>query len=74
MSDNLSEYVTTQEAAELLGVTQRRVRALIEAGRLPGTKLGNTRVLLIKRSDLALVADRKPERPWSKKVGQPKKK
>lgn len=53
--------LTTSEAAERLNVSMRRVRALIEAGRLPSKQFGRDH--LIKESDLGLVAERKPGRP-----------
>ena len=55
------KLLTTREAAEILGVSVRRVQALISAGRLPATKHG--RDWLILSVDLARVADRKPGRP-----------
>jgi excisionase family DNA binding protein len=55
------KLLTTQEAAERLGVTSVRVRAMILAGRLPAEKFGH--VHMIREEDLALVADRKPGRP-----------
>src|SRR5262245_52980728 len=55
------KLMTTQEAAERLGVTSVRIRAMILAGRLPAEKFGH--VHMIKEEDLALVADRKPGRP-----------
>lgn len=55
------EYLTTGEAARLLGVTARRVQTLINAGRLPATKVG--RDWLIARADLDAVRERKPGRP-----------
>ena len=53
--------LTTPQVAARLGVTVRRVQALIHAGRLPSQQLGRDH--LIKESDLKLVADRKPGRP-----------
>jgi excisionase family DNA binding protein len=53
--------MTTREVAERLGVTQSRVRALIQSGRLPSEQYGRDH--LIKESDLKLVEDRKPGRP-----------
>lgn len=53
--------LTTQEAAERLGVTAIRVRQLIADGRLPAEKFG--RDYMIKEEDLRLVEDRKPGRP-----------
>lgn len=60
---NMSEkdLLTTREVAERLNVSLRRVRALIEAGKLPSQQLGRDH--LIKESDLKLVKDRKPGRP-----------
>jgi len=60
--------LTTSEAAARLNVSMRRVRALIEAGRLPSKQFGRDH--LIKESDLKLVADRKPGRP-AKQNGNP---
>lgn len=56
--------LTTQQAAERLGVTTARIRAMILSGRLPAEKFGH--VHLIREEDLALVADRKPGRPKTK--------
>ena len=53
--------LTTSEVAERLGVSLRRVRQLIEEGRLPSQQFGRDH--LIKESDLKLVEDRKPGRP-----------
>lgn len=53
--------LTTSEVAGRLNVSMRRVRALIEAGRLPSQQFGRDH--LIKESDLRFVADRKPGRP-----------
>lgn len=52
--------ISTTEAAARLGVSQRRVVALIKAGRIPTTKVG--RIHLIKPKDLEAVAERKPGR------------
>jgi excisionase family DNA binding protein len=56
--------ITTDIAAKILGVSQRRVTALITAGRLPAIKLA--RDWIIDEKDLELVADRKPGRPKKK--------
>ena len=53
--------LTTKEVAERLGVSVRRVHALIQAERLPAQKFG--RDYLIQEKDLKLVAERKPGRP-----------
>ncbi|HJR06893.1 MAG TPA: helix-turn-helix domain-containing protein [Pyrinomonadaceae bacterium] len=55
------DFLTTKQAAERLGITPRRVQALIEAGRLPAQKFG--RDYMIKEKDLKLVEDRKVGRP-----------
>ena len=53
--------LTTNDAASRLGVSQRRVIALIQDGRLPAQRIG--RDYLIEERDLKLVSDRKPGRP-----------
>ena len=53
--------LTTEEAAQRLGVTAARVRAMIAAGRLPAEKFGP--VYMIKEEDLKLVIDRQTGRP-----------
>ncbi|MGI8836151.1 MAG: helix-turn-helix domain-containing protein [Pyrinomonadaceae bacterium] len=55
------ELIGTALAAQRLGVSADRVRALIKAGRLPAKKLG--RDYFIDPKDLALVKNRKPGRP-----------
>ncbi|MGH9903087.1 MAG: helix-turn-helix domain-containing protein [Pyrinomonadaceae bacterium] len=57
------KLLTTKEAAAVLGVTDRRVRAMIGAGRLPAHHLG--RDYAIEEKALAAVArlDRRPGRP-----------
>lgn len=53
--------LTTEQAAEQLGVTPARIRVLIREGRLPAARFGRSH--MINEADLALVADRKPGRP-----------
>lgn len=60
------KLLTTQGAAERLGVTSARIRAMILAGRLPAEKFGH--VHMVREEDLALVADRKPGRPATKQA------
>jgi len=55
------DLITTKEAAENLGITMRRVTALITSGRLPSMQVG--REHLIKKEDLELVRERKAGRP-----------
>jgi excisionase family DNA binding protein len=61
MSD--TPLLSTREAATRLGVTPRRVVALIRAGRLPALRVGHT--WIIREADLELVKDRRPGRPRS---------
>jgi excisionase family DNA binding protein len=65
------KMLTTSEVAGRLGVSLRRVRQLIEEGRLPSQQFGRDH--LINESDLKLVEDRKPGRP-SKKMSSSTKK
>jgi len=53
--------LTTVEAAQSLGITPRRVRALIASKQLPAEKRG--RDYFIDPKDLTLVKNRKPGRP-----------
>ncbi len=55
------KLLTTRDAADRLGVSDRRVRALIQAGRVPARRVG--RDWLIRPEDLRRVARRKPGRP-----------
>ncbi len=52
--------LTTRQAADLLGVSPRRVRALIESGKLPARRVG--RDWTVKRGDLDAL-ERKVGRP-----------
>ncbi len=61
MGMNTERMLTTPEVAERLGVTTRRVLALIQAGRLPSQQYGRDH--LVKESDLKLVEDRPTGRP-----------
>lgn len=65
-----TDVISTNEAAEILGVTPRRVLALIESGKLPALKLG--RFYALRREDLGRVttygkAGRPPASKKSKK-------
>jgi excisionase family DNA binding protein len=55
------DFLTTKQAAERLGITPRRVQALVTAGRLPAQKFG--RDYMIREKDLKLVEIRKVGRP-----------
>jgi excisionase family DNA binding protein len=65
------ETLTTQEAAERLGVTVRRVNDLITSGKLPAERFGRAHV--IREADLKLVSDRPPGRPPKAKAEASKK-
>lgn len=58
------ELITTAEAGALLGITASRVRQLLYDREVPIEKKGS--VILIRRSQLALLTDRNP-------VGRPPK-
>jgi excisionase family DNA binding protein len=71
----MNKLLTTQQAAEKLGISDARVRQLILEGRLPAEKLG--RDLFIEESNLRLVSERKlgrPRKPLSELVGKPRRK
>ncbi len=57
----MRDFLTTRESAEILGISDARVRQLIYAGRLPSEKIGQMN--LIKKEDLELVRERKVGRP-----------
>ena len=58
--------MTTTQAAKALGISSRRVLALIDAGRLKAVKFG-AKMWAIDSKDLKRVAVRKPGRPPRKK-------
>jgi excisionase family DNA binding protein len=66
----LREYVTTVEAAELLGVSRARVDQFCRDGRLPAEMVGMMR--LIRRGDV--MAFKKQPRPEGYPKGLPRKK
>lgn len=53
--------ISSKEAADRLGLSVRRVQALVKAGNLPAQKFGTA--YMIDSKDLALVKNRKPGRP-----------
>lgn len=57
----MNDLLTTQQAAEKLGVTAGRVRQMIVDGQLPAVKMGRDN--FIRTSDLKLVQNRKVGRP-----------
>ena len=52
-----TDYLTTKQAAEKLGVSVGRVQQLVAEKRLPSVKIGRDRFILEK--DLELVRERK---------------
>ncbi len=66
-----AKLLTTDEAAEQLGVSRRQVRTLIEREQLPAEKQG--RDWFIKVSDLRLVKVRPKGRPAGTKDSKPRK-
>ncbi len=61
------ERLTTKQASEILGVSQRRVIALIEQGRLKADKFAG--VYAIAQKDLETVRNRKNGRPLKTENG-----
>lgn len=57
----MKNLISSKEAAEKLGISLRRVQALITNGRLPAQKIGNSYV--VNEKDLELVKERTPGRP-----------
>jgi excisionase family DNA binding protein len=55
------DFITSKEAAEILGISHRRVQELILNQRLPAQMYGGT--YLIKKLDIDLVRERKRGRP-----------
>lgn len=59
--ENLTDRVTTKEAARILGVTDGRVRQMILKGQLSAKRFG--RALTLSRSDVESLRGRKAGRP-----------
>jgi excisionase family DNA binding protein len=57
----MTPLLSSQEAAQRLGISPRRVLALIHAGRLPAVKVG--RDWLIDPAVLSALPTRRPGRP-----------
>ena len=58
----MSELLTTRVVAEDLGVIPRRVRALVEAGKLRAYKVGG--VLLVDGESLARLKAEREQNQW----------
>jgi excisionase family DNA binding protein len=65
-------YITTIEAAGVLGVTRQRVLQLIQDGRLKAEKFAN--VYMIRRGDLDHIEGKPMGRPPKAKAGRAAKK
>jgi excisionase family DNA binding protein len=63
-------YLSTNEAAKLLGITRQRVIQLINKGRLKASKFA--KVYMIKQEDLKAVEVRVPGRPPKSSNGKKK--
>jgi excisionase family DNA binding protein len=61
---NKPTLYSTAEVARILGVSRRRVLALIKAGRLPAQKISGVQV--VESSSIMAVWHRKPGRPKKK--------
>ena len=57
----MNDFISTKVASEKLGLSIRRVQALITSGRLPAEKIGNSYV--VREQNLKLVEDRPTGRP-----------
>ena len=57
----MKDLLTTRESAEILGISDARIRQLIYAGKLPSQKIGQMN--LVKKADLELIRERKTGRP-----------
>jgi len=66
--ENLTNRVTTKEAAQILGVTDGRVRQMILKGQLPAKRFG--RILTLSRNDVETFRRRKAGRPMKERSGQ----
>jgi len=61
------DALSVEEVARLLGLTARRVRALIATGRLPATRIGLRAWAIVRSDALAFSAvPRSPGRPSSR--------
>ncbi len=67
--ENLTDRVTTKEAAQILGITDGRVRQMILKGQLPAKRFG--RALTLSRSDVESLRGRKAGRPKKGRSAKP---
>ncbi len=59
--ENLTNRITTKEAAQILGISDRRVRQMILNGQLSAKRFG--RALTLSHSDVEMLRARKVGRP-----------
>lgn len=59
----MNDFITTKEAANLIGVSVKQIQVWLKAGRIPAKKYGPN--WLIKNEDVAefAVKERQPGRP-----------
>ncbi len=57
------DWITIREAAELIGLTKRRVQVLVKAGRIPARKVGFQFLLPRTAVDAFASVPRDPGRP-----------
>lgn len=62
----MKDLLTTPEVAEIVGLSEGRIRQLIIAKRLPAKKYG--KINLVERKDLALIEKRTHGRPRKNQV------
>lgn len=55
--NNLSEYLTPEEAADALSIHVQTVRAYVRSGKLPALRLAGERAIRIRRADLETVLE-----------------
>src|SRR5262245_20320931 len=67
--ENLTDRVTTKEAARILGITDGRVRQMILKGQLRAKRFG--RALTLSRSDVESLRGRKAGRPKKERLARP---
>jgi len=58
-TDRLSDWLTTAQAAEVLGVTPRRVRQLVHVEKRIAYKMVSDRLMLVNRLDVERLAEAK---------------
>ncbi len=61
MLGGLSDLIGTKEAADLLNISQNRVRQLVASHQLPAERIGRT--IVLRRTDIESFAASPPGRP-----------